>query len=70
MKFTPKQEFAMGELLQQCLDNTEANMKTSPDVTNPTALFMSNLLSAFDRDGVPGAIRIMLRLQMLEMRVR
>lgn len=68
MKFTPKQELHMGALLQQCLDNVEANMKEAPDVSSPHAMFVSNLLSAFDKDGVPGAMRIMLRLQMLEMK--
>lgn len=67
MKFTPKQELELGAALQQCLDHVEAIHREAPS-TSCAALFISNLLSSFDHDGVPGALRIMLRLQTLDMK--
>lgn len=67
MKLTPKQELELGAELQKCLDHCETVKLEAPS-TSAQAVFISNLLSSFDKDGVPGALRIMLRLQSLDMK--
>lgn len=67
MKLSNIQAEQLSIAIQQSLDHTEAICKESP-TSNAHFIFVSHLLSTFDAANVYSAIRIMLRLQSLDMK--